>query len=239
MFVSANAVKYFFQARPHDAVAFCSTSRFKARAYATGPGTVAALHECGAGPEWIAAPDAQAGQFDSEALWAVVQKQVKANTRVLIVRGMEAPDASGSGIGAAQAGAAQAGFAQAGAAQAGSVAALTSASGAGRDWFAQQVEQAGGTVEFVVAYQRGVPALGMNAMALVQVAAQDGSVWLLSSSEAVANLRVLCPAQDWSGAVAVATHARIASAARALGFGTVLESRPALEDLVASIESLS
>ena len=65
-------------------------------------------------------------------------------------------------------------------------------------------------------------------------AATDGSVWLFSSSEAVGHL----PAADWSQARAVATHPRIAEAVRAAGWGVVVESRPALTDILASIESM-
>ena len=212
MFVSANAVQYFFQAKPQGLSVFASGSALKARAYATGPGTVAALQACGAAPDWIDAPDAQAGQFDSEALWEVIQSRVQPGFRLLIARGTLA------------------------AAPADSTDMLPQ--GAGRDWFAAQVEHAGGQVEFVVTYQRSAPLLSMNALALTQVASRDGSVWLFSSSEAVANLQQTCPGQDWAHGVAIATHPRIAQAAREAGFGTVLESRPALQALVASIESL-
>ncbi|MFS2055745.1 uroporphyrinogen-III synthase, partial [Variovorax sp. CT11-76] len=47
------------------------------------------------------------------------------------------------------------------------------------------------------------------------------------------------PATDWRAARAIATHPRIAQAARGAGFGTVRESAPLLEALVASIESLA
>jgi uroporphyrinogen-III synthase len=63
-------------------------------------------------------------------------------------------------------------------------------------------------------------------------------VWLFSSSEAVANLQSLLPDQSWQQARAVATHPRIAQAARTAGFGVVCESRPILGAVVASIESL-
>lgn len=111
------------------------------------------------------------------------------------------------------------------------------AQGSGRDWLARQIEAAGGQVDFVVAYQRGAPRLTPAEVALAQQAAQDGSVWLLSSSEAVAHLSEALPGQRWGAARALATHPRIAEAARAAGFGTVGECRPALEDVVASIES--
>ncbi|MDQ3273162.1 MAG: uroporphyrinogen-III synthase, partial [Pseudomonadota bacterium] len=60
------------------------------------------------------------------------------------------------------------------------------------------------------------------------------SVWLFSSSEAVGHL----PPGDWSQGRALATHPRIAEAARAAGWGVVVESRPTLADIVASIESM-
>ena len=212
MFVSANAVQHFFQAKPPEVPVFTSGSPLKARAYATGPGTVSALLACGASADWIDAPDAQAGQFDSEALWDVIHSRVMPGFRVLIARGThgaDEPDSAGS-----------------------------LPQGAGRDWFASQVERAGGQVEFVVTYQRSAPVLSLNAVALTQVASHDGSIWLFSSSEAVNNLQQSCPGQDWTHGIALATHPRIAAAAREAGFGTVLESRPSLEALVASIESL-
>ena len=88
-----------------------------------------------------------------------------------------------------------------------------------------------------MAYQRGAPRFSAQEVALAQQAARDGSVWLLSSSEAVAHLAEALPGQHWGAAHALATHPRIAEAARAAGFGTVRECRPALEDVVASIES--
>ena len=106
-----------------------------------------------------------------------------------------------------------------------------------REWLAQQIEARGGQVEFVVAYQRGAPRFTAQEVALAQQAARDGSVWLLSSSEAVAHRAEALPGQHWGAAHALATHPRIAEAARAAGFGTVRECRPALEDVVASIES--
>ncbi|MFN4120102.1 uroporphyrinogen-III synthase [Acidovorax sp.] len=112
-----------------------------------------------------------------------------------------------------------------------------SGAGSGRDWLARQIEAAGGAVDFVVAYERGAPRFGPAEVALAQQAASDGSTWLLSSSEAVAHLAQALPGWDWRSARALATHPRIAEAARAAGFGTVRECRPALADVVASIES--
>ncbi len=114
-----------------------------------------------------------------------------------------------------------------------------STQGVGRDWFARQVQQAGGSVDFLASYQRRRPALDAAQRLLAQTAATDGSVWLFSSSEAVHNLQACLPQQDWRAARAVATHARIAQAARTAGFARVLESRPALADVRASIESMA
>lgn len=109
--------------------------------------------------------------------------------------------------------------------------------GSGRDWLAQQIAAAGGTVDFVVAYTRGAPVFTPAQQALACSAAQDGSLWLLSSSQALEHLYAALPGQPWQQARALATHPRIAASARAAGFGAVTECRPALEDVAASIES--
>ncbi|MFZ9545433.1 MAG: uroporphyrinogen-III synthase, partial [Hylemonella sp.] len=109
--------------------------------------------------------------------------------------------------------------------------------GLGRDWFAAQVQKVGGQTEFVVAYQRQIPRWNEGQRALAKAAASNGSIWLFSSSEAVANLGACLAGQDWGQACAIATHARVALAARHAGFGSVRESRPVLADILASIES--
>jgi uroporphyrinogen-III synthase len=103
----------------------------------------------------------------------------------------------------------------------------------GRDWLADQVVAAGGLVDTVVAYRRAAPDLSATDLAQ----AREPGVWLFSSSEAVANLGSLL-ARDWSLASAVATHPRIAQAARQAGFGVVRESRPPVEAVAAVLESL-
>lgn len=109
--------------------------------------------------------------------------------------------------------------------------------GTGRDWLAQQLRAAGAEVDFVTAYVRSPAAFTPPERALAQQAASDESLWLLSSSQALAFLCAALPEQDWTQARALATHARIAQAARAAGFGRVHECRPALDDVAASIES--
>ncbi|GAB3769845.1 hypothetical protein GCM10028796_35600 [Ramlibacter monticola] len=108
----------------------------------------------------------------------------------------------------------------------------------GRDWLAQQLAARGVAVDTVVAYVRQLPAWGEAERDSARRAAEDGSLWLFSSSEAAGNLRALLPGQSWTGVRALATHPRIAQAVRALGFGAVHESRPAYDDVLASIESL-
>jgi uroporphyrinogen-III synthase len=107
----------------------------------------------------------------------------------------------------------------------------------GRDWLAQQLTAAGVQVESVTAYCREVPTWDGAMRSAAARAAQDGSLWLFSSSEAAANLAALLPEAHWQQARALATHPRIAQAVRSLGFGSVQETRPAFEDVVASIES--
>lgn len=111
--------------------------------------------------------------------------------------------------------------------------------GTGREWLAQQLRARGAEVDFIVAYTRAAPAFSPAQQALARQAAHNGAWWLLSSSEALAHLRAALPDQSWHQARALVTHPRIAQAARAAGFGMVQECRPALADVVASIESLT
>jgi uroporphyrinogen-III synthase len=110
----------------------------------------------------------------------------------------------------------------------------------GRNWLAQRFGQAGAAVEFLVAYQRRMPVLDEAEAALLAAALSDpvGHVWLFSSSEAVVHLCRLSPQADWSAGRAVATHARIAAAARAAGFAQVLEVAPQLEAVAAACAHL-
>ena len=212
MFVSGAAVTHFFARRgpqgPGLQDAVLRTTRF----WAPGPGTVAALVREGVDPAGIDAPDSGSGQFDSDALWRVVGGRDHRGQSVLIVRGAEAGAGDpGDGQEAVQ--------------------------GSGRDWLARVLEKAGARVQFVVAYERSAPLWSAADVVLARAAAQDGSVWLFTSSQALAHLKACLPDQSWDRARALATHPRIAQAARAAGFGVVWESRPRVDDVVASIES--
>ena len=107
----------------------------------------------------------------------------------------------------------------------------------GRDWLAREIQAAGAQVEVVASYRRLAPDFDEAARRLAEEAASDGSLWLFTSSEGIANLRQALPAIDWRGAAAIATHPRIADAARAAGFGRVALSQPGVAAMVASIES--
>jgi uroporphyrinogen-III synthase len=108
----------------------------------------------------------------------------------------------------------------------------------GRDWLGEQLAAAGTRVETVAAYVRLAPSFDPQQAASAREAASDGSAWLFSSSQAIAFLGQAVPGQDWSLARAVATHPRIAQAARTSGFGVVCESRPSLDAIVAALESI-
>ncbi len=108
----------------------------------------------------------------------------------------------------------------------------------GRDWLADRLRAAGASVDAVVAYRRQRPVWSDLQRAQAADATGRDCVWLFSSSQAVAHLRDLLPGQDWSAARAIATHARIAQAAREAGFGVVCESRPAMDAVIAALESI-
>lgn len=225
MFVSANAVDFFFAAQPQSTsskLPSFQAGNLPVRAWATGPGTASALARRGVPSGLIDSPSPDALQFDSESLWAEVSGQVSAGTPVLIVRGDEAV---GQAVGLVN--------------RLANRPARAGANGAGRDWLAQHVEQAGGSVDFLVVYRRQVPVFSQAQCERVRTASYDGSVWLFSSSQAVDNLTSNFPNLTWAQARAVATHPRIAQTARSHGFGVVCESRPTLSDVIASIESLA
>lgn len=218
MFVSTPAVDHFFALRPHgiDTVAHGSGPR----CWAPGPGTVAALVRHGVAPQRIDAPAPNGGQFDSEALWQRVAGQIHPGWRVMVVRGA-AHDVTATS----------------------SVADEphddnTGAQGQGREWLADQLRRAGAQVRFAVAYWRAPPEVPALQRAWAGHGIQDDDLWLFTSAQAIDHLRTCFPKQDWSHARAMTTHNRIATHARAAGFGVVWESHPALGDIAASIKSL-
>lgn len=111
----------------------------------------------------------------------------------------------------------------------------------GRDWLADRLREQGAGLRFVAAYARSAPVLSPPQQALLGTALAHPArhLWLFSSSEAVTHLQSLAPQADWSQALALATHPRIAETARRLGIGRVLEARPSAEAVVACIQSLA
>lgn len=217
LFVSGNAVDHFFASDQALAGILNAHASVKTRAWATGPGTAKALLRAGVAPERIDAPPLDAGQFDSETLWQVMGAQVHPADRVLIVRGGDTVAGKLTGPGAEPDG----------------------VQGSGRDWFARQAAQAGAQVDFVLAYQRCAPVFSPHDFELARQAASDGSVWLFSSTEALTNLGARLPEQSWLVARALATHPRIALAAKEAGFAVVYEARPTLSDVLASLSVIA
>ena len=111
--------------------------------------------------------------------------------------------------------------------------------GGGRDWLAATLRSHGAQVSHLAAYRRAQPAFSVAERALLgdALAAPAGHLWLFSSSEAIDHLAQAMPGAQWAGAHAVATHPRIAESARRLGFSSVTEARPALDAVVACIQS--
>jgi uroporphyrinogen-III synthase len=180
------------------------------RAWCTGPGTRRALVHHGCPEACIDAPPPQ-GPWDTEHLWPVVRAQVQAQDTVMLVRGT---DSTASLPGAVQA-----------------------SQGVGRDWLAQQLLNQQVRIRWVVSYRRACPVWSVQRLNDAHMAAQDGSVWVFSSAQALDHLRQLLPHVTWQQAQAVATHARIAQKARDMGFGLVIGSQPTPQALVASLES--
>lgn len=111
----------------------------------------------------------------------------------------------------------------------------------GREWLADTLRAHGAQIGFVAAYTRGAPQLDAAAQALLAdaIAQPRAHLWFFSSSEAIDHLGALAPQARWAAARALATHPRIAARARAAGFGLVHECRPALDAVVACIQSIA
>ena len=225
LFVSGNAVSHFFKRNQPPAQVKRAQSAItnvaheaatslppQLRLMAPGPGTAAALLAAGVPAQQIDGPAPDAAQFDSQALWATIgATRDWQGRRVLIVRGQTIAGQGGESAKAAA---------------------------PGRDWIAGQWSAAGAMVDFLPVYVRRAPQLSAAMQQRALAASRDGSVWLLSSSEAVDNL-VAMGCIDLSRARAVATHPRIVEAARAAGWGVVLESRPQLEDITAALAKMA
>jgi uroporphyrinogen-III synthase len=178
MFVSPSAVDRFFGLQPAGLAWPAAVL-----AAGTGPGTRRALLAAGVPDAAVVTPPESGGQFDSEALWALLAPRwAWAGRAVLVVRGE-----------------------------------------GGRDWLADTLRQHGAQVHFVEAYRRTAPVPDAAGQAVLAdaLARPAACCWLFSSSEAVGQLPALAPGADWSTSRALATHPRIAGAARRLGMADV------------------
>ena len=106
----------------------------------------------------------------------------------------------------------------------------------GREWLAERLIEAGASVEAVTVYHRAAPRFTAAEQALLDAARArpQGYVWLFSSAEAVGHLRdagLTCQR-------AIATHPRIAEAARAAGFAPVVLARPDPEAVTQALKGL-
>lgn len=106
----------------------------------------------------------------------------------------------------------------------------------GREWLAERLDEAGASIEAVTVYHRAGPCFSAAEQALLAAARADptGFVWLFSSAEAVGHLR----AYDLVGQRAIATHPRIADAARSAGFDPVVLARPAPEAVTRALKGV-
>ncbi|MBV8500553.1 MAG: uroporphyrinogen-III synthase [Paucibacter sp.] len=96
----------------------------------------------------------------------------------------------------------------------------------GREWLAQRLQEQGAQTRDFNLYRRVCPSWAPAERAVFDEAISARHVWLLSSAEALGHLRTLAPEADWRRQRAIATHERIAAAARELGFGHVVLARP-------------
>ena len=118
--------------------------------------------------------------------------------------------------------------------------AADTSAGTGRDWLMQHWQSRGASVDVVSSYERRVARLSGAQIELAKAASHDGSVWLFSSSEAVANLvgQPGLQSANWHSARAIATHPRIHAAVVLAGWGVVHLSRPALPDIAQALRSI-
>lgn len=212
MFVSANAV--------HAAQGRCIALGAPGLgaipcAAAPGPGTAAALKAAGVAK--VVAPHAR---FDSEGLLEAIDGTRIAPQRILILRGSDAGDSDASGDGVDPPG-------------------LHESSGSGREHFGAELARRGANVRTLACYRRVVP---RNDPAHISglVRAGPAHAIVVSSSQVVDNLPGVLGAagMDWLAGVPVfATHERVATAARRLGFAPVFDCSAGEDAIVQALGS--
>ena len=99
-----------------------------------------------------------------------------------------------------------------------------------------ELTEAGAQVHAITVYHRAAPRFDATELALLNtvLAQPERFVWLFSSAEAVGHLHGM----DVTGQRAIATHSRIADAARAAGFSPVVLARPDPEAVTQALKGL-
>lgn len=105
------------------------------------------------------------------------------------------------------------------------------------NWLAQQAQQLGLLVQEITTYQRQAPDFTVAQAELAISAAHDGSVWLFSSSLAIAHLCRALPEIHFQATPCIATHARIAQTAAQYGFAPRI-CQPQLNDIAHTLHQL-
>ena len=217
MFVSPQAVLHFFE---HIKV---EMNHWVTPCWVTGGGSHSALLKMGVKEALIFKPNDDSGLWDSEHLWLRVGSMVSAGQRVLIVRGRD--DSHGPQKELSLAAQPQS--------------AMGHDSGVGREFLSQKLQEKGLEVNYLVAYQRRSPLWSPAQCTKARQLLGPSCVWVFTSSQAAKNLAHLLKPVDFSNALAIATHERIAKELRHLGFGVVLLSLPGAQEVMRSLESLS
>ena len=106
----------------------------------------------------------------------------------------------------------------------------------GREWLAERLAEAGATVQAVAVYHRAGPRFDAVEQALLAraLAHPAAYAWLFSSAEAVGHLK----GRTLLGQRALATHPRIAEAARAAGCDRVVLTRPDIHAVAEALKAL-
>ncbi|WP_229722406.1 uroporphyrinogen-III synthase [Xylophilus rhododendri] len=180
------------------------------RAWAPGPGTAAVLLARGVAAADIDQPPPDAPRLDSEALWQAAGHRIAPGDGALIVRGAEQGQDD------------------------------PARAGHGRAWMAERLCSAGALVSTIAAYSRAAPAWTATQAAEAARLASPDSAWVFSNSEAVTHLFALLPqaAAALRLGGAIATHPRIAAAARAAGFARVIAASPGRDGLIEALHTL-
>jgi len=208
VFVSSAAVENFMSA----ALTLPNFSWPEVKCWATGPGTQLALIRFGVAEHLIITPGCEAPQFDSPNLWERVKNSVRACDKVLFVRGEDENPRSPT------------------------VLSEQLSPPSGSNWLVWKLQQSNIQIKTIEVYRRGIPLWSTEQLSLASQSVDEHVIWIFSSSLAIENLSILLPNQDWSKGRVLATHSKIASKAKEVGWGVVHVSRPTIDDVLKSLK---